>query len=324
MSTSQSKSLNQANIAIHSLQEHELEAADRIFRLAFGTFLGVPNPETFAGDTNIVRTRWKADPTRVFAAEIAGELVGSNIASNWGSVGFFGPLSIRPDLWHRGIAQRLMEPIMEMFSAWNTKHVGLFTFAQSTKHLYLYQKFGFYPRFLTVILSKPIAASESVGNWSLLSEMPNSEQATVLQACREVTDANYAGLDVYGEIQALQEQLLGETVLLRSGSQLVGFACCHYGAGTEAGTDICYIKFGAVLPGSGAAEHFTQLLQACEAAAKAKGLSHLEAGVNLGREEAYRQLLASGFRATFTGVAMERPNESGYNHSGIYLIDDWR
>jgi hypothetical protein len=139
-----------------------------------------------------------------------------------------------------------------------------------------------------------------------------------------VTEAIYEGLEVRGEIQAVQEQRLGETVLLWSGSHLVGFACCHCGAGTEAGTGTCYIKFGAVLPGPGAAERFDQLLQVCEAKAGAKGLSHLVAGVNLGREEAYRQLLASGFRADIIGVAMERPNESGYNHSGVYLIDDWR
>ena len=324
MSTSQKKSFNAPDVTIRPLRENELETADRIFRLAFGTFLGLPNPETFGVDTDAVRTRWKADPTRVFAAEVDGELVGTNVASNWGSVGFFGPLTIRPDLWDRGIAQCLMEPIMEKFSEWGTRHAGLFTFPHSPKHLYLYQKFGFYPRFLTAILSKPVAASESVVNWSRLSEVSKSEQAAVLRACREVTEAIYVGLEVRGEIQAVQEQRLGETVLLWSRSHLVGFACCHCGAGTEAGAGTCYIKFGAVLPGPDAAERFDQLLHVCEAEAEAKGLSRLVAGVNLGREEAYRQLLASGFRADIIGVAMERPNESGYNHSGVYLIDDWR
>jgi predicted N-acetyltransferase YhbS len=324
MSTSQKKSINAPEVTIRPLQERELETADRIFRVAFGTFLGMPNPEAFAGDSDAVRTRWKADPTRVFAAEVDGELVGSNVASNWGSVGFFGPLTIRPDLWDRGIGKLLMEPIMEKFSEWGTRHAGLFTFPHSPKHLYLYQKYGFYPRFLTALLSKPVTASASASNRSTLSEVSKSEQAAVLQACREVTEAIYEGLDVRGEIQAVQEQRLGETVLLWNGSHLVGFACCHCGAGTEAGTGTCYIKFGAVLPGPGAAERFDQLLRVCEAEALSKGLSHLMAGVNLGREEAYRQLLASGFRAAMMGIAMERPNESGYNHSGVYLIDDWR
>ena len=48
------------------------------------------------------------------------------------------------------------------------------------------------------------------------------------------------------------------------------------------------------------------------------------AGVNTGRHEAYQHLLNSGFRTELQGVAMERPNEPGYNRAGIYLIDDWR
>jgi hypothetical protein len=34
--------------------------------------------------------------------------VGSNFATCWGSVGFFGPLTTRPDLWESGIGQRLV------------------------------------------------------------------------------------------------------------------------------------------------------------------------------------------------------------------------
>jgi GNAT superfamily N-acetyltransferase len=312
------------DLTIRPLHERDLPEADRIFRLAFGTFLGVPDPLTFWADTAHLQTRWHADPTRVFAAEMAGALVGSNVATHWGSVGFFGPLTVRPDLWDQGIAKLLMEPILDCFTTWGIRHAGLFTFSQSPKHLYLYQKFGFFPRFLTAILSKPVASSEPVLNWSRLSQGAESEQAAVLQACREVTEAIYEGLDVGGEIQAVHEQHLGETVLLWSRSHLIGFACCHCGAGTEAGTDTCYIKFGAVLPGPATAESFDQLLRACEALAMAQGLSRLVAGVNLGRQQAHQRLLASGFRADILGVAMEKPNEPGYNHEGVYLIDDWR
>jgi GNAT superfamily N-acetyltransferase len=89
-------------------------------------------------------------------ADLHGELVGSNFAANWGSVGFFGPLTVRPDLWDRGIASRLLESTMELFDGWNTKHAGLFTFAHSPKHIGLYQKFGFWPQFLTAIMSRSV------------------------------------------------------------------------------------------------------------------------------------------------------------------------
>ena len=63
----------------------------------------------------------------------------------------FGPLTVRPGLWDKGIGQRLMEPIIDCFERQGVTQVGLFTFAQSPKHIGLYQKYGFWPRFLTAM-----------------------------------------------------------------------------------------------------------------------------------------------------------------------------
>jgi N-acetylglutamate synthase-like GNAT family acetyltransferase len=312
------------DVTIRILQESELDSADLIFRLSFGTFIGLPNPETFAGDSDTLRTRWKADPTRVFAAAVDGELVGTNVASNWGSVGFFGPLTIRPDLWDQGIAQRLMQPVMEKFSEWGTRHAGLFTFPHSPKHIHLYEKFGFFARFLTPIMSKAVAPQASAAHWSKYSDLKESEQRASVVACRELTNAIYEGLDLEREIQAVQQQRLGDTVLLLDDTHLIGFAVCHCGAGTEAGSGACYVKFGAVRPGLAAEQRFTQLLSACEAFAEASGISHVVAGVNMGCDEAYRHMLKSGFGTDMYGIAMQRPNEAGYNRPDVYLISDWR
>jgi len=53
-------------------------------------------------------------------------------------------------------------------------------------------------------------------------------------------------------------------------------------------------------------------------------MTTLMAGVNLGREEAYRAMLASGFKTQIQGVTMHRPNEPGYSRPGLYVLDDWR
>ena len=99
--------------------------------------------------------RFGAEHFASFAAELDGELVGSNFATRWGSVGFFGPLSTRTDLWNRGIAQPLVKAVSDAFNEWGISDAGLCTFPQSTKHLWLYQKFGFYPRYLTPIMAAP-------------------------------------------------------------------------------------------------------------------------------------------------------------------------
>src|SRR6266851_1109533 len=84
----------------------------RIFRVAFGTLVGAPDPESFWADREYVSMRWHADPGGALVAEANGTLAGSNFATNWGSFGFFGPLTVRPELWDQHIAQRMLVPTM--------------------------------------------------------------------------------------------------------------------------------------------------------------------------------------------------------------------
>ncbi|HET7133596.1 MAG TPA: hypothetical protein VFJ95_15185, partial [Gammaproteobacteria bacterium] len=86
-------------ISVRLLRETDLDEADRIMRLAFGTFLGMPDPVSFMGDAGFVRTRWRADPSAAFGAYAGERLVGSSFVANWGSVGFFGPLTVHPEFW---------------------------------------------------------------------------------------------------------------------------------------------------------------------------------------------------------------------------------
>jgi GNAT superfamily N-acetyltransferase len=310
---------------VHQLGESDLATADRIFRRAFGTFLGLPDPMAFGGDADYVRTRFHADPSAAFGAYEDRELVGSNFATTWGSVGFFGPLTIRPDRWDRGIGKRLMEPIVTCFEQRDTRHAGLFTFPHSQKHIGLYQRFGFWPRFLTPIMSKRVANTErGAVRWTKLSDVPQGDRQQRVADCRVLTDAIFAGLDVSPEIRSVAGQRLGDTVLLNRDGQLTGFAVCHCGSGTEAGTGTCYVKFGAVRPGRSAGDDFKLLLMACEEFAAARGASRLTAGVNTARHEAYVQMMERGFRTDMQGVVMQRPNEEGYNRRGVYVIDDWR
>ena len=321
--SAQKPSTEQINIG--NLRQSDLDDADRIFRLAFGTFLNLPDPLSFAAGTDFIRTRWRMDPTAFFGARIDEHLVGSNFATNWGSVGFFGPLTIHPQYWDRGIGKRLMEPVMDTFARWGTKHAGLFTFAQSQKHVGLYQSFGFWPRFLIAIMALPVKpAATSKGKWQRFSALAEADRKEALDQCRKLTSDIYEGLDLEREICSVQDQSLGDTILLWDDSRLEGVAICHSGQGSEAGPERCHVKFGAVSPGSGAAERFDQLLSACEELTASEQCSTLSAGVNVGRIQAYQQMLAKGFRTEFQGVAMHRPNEEGYSRPGIYAIDDWR
>jgi GNAT superfamily N-acetyltransferase len=309
--------------AVIKLREQDLPEAERILRVAFGTFIGVPEPETFWADRDYVYGRQCAPHVAAFGAVIDDNLVGSNFATKWGSVGFLGPLTVRPDLQEHGIGQLLLAKTVEQFDAWETRHAGLFTFAHSAKHVALYQKFGFYPRFLTAIMSAPAVGTNAAG-WSRFGALTEVQREEALCACRDVVETLYPGLDLSAEIGATHAQGLGDTVLVEDSNGVAAFAVCHHGPRSEAGADTCFIKFGAVRYGPAAEQNYLRLLDACGALAVAAGTPNLLAGANTARHEAYRHLVARGFRTVIQGVTMHRQNDPGYCRPGVYIIDDWR
>jgi GNAT superfamily N-acetyltransferase len=311
-------------VIVRAMTKEDLPEVGRIVRLAFGTHLGLPDPMQFAGESELAECRWLADPSAALTAEVDGAVAGSNFVTNWGSVGFFGPLTVRPDIWDFKIGQRLLERTMEIFGEWETRHAGLYTFAQSTKHLHLYQRFGFWPRFITAIMSKPVAAGSEIPSVSTFSARSLERRRSCVEECAVVSGDVYPGLDVRREILSVAEQRIGETVLLPGSGRLEAFAVCHWGAKSEAERGIFYIKFAAVRPGPRSALLFRRLLDECEALALARGLERISAGVNTGRHAAYRSMLTLGFRADLQGVTMHRPNEAGYDSEDCYVLDDWR
>jgi GNAT superfamily N-acetyltransferase len=310
--------------AIRLLQERDLDEAATIMRHAFGTFLGAPDLDNFWTDFDYVHGRFAAGHAKSFAADADGALAGSNFATRWGSFGFFGPLSIRPALWDRGLAQPLVAAVCGAFEEWGLSHTGLFTFAQSTKHVHLYGKFGFHPRFLTAIMARPAAADARFGAAARHSALSADDRAAAEAATAALTDAIYPGLDLSAEIATVARLGLGDTVLLYDGSRLVGLAVCHYGPTSEAGGGMCFVKFGAVEGGAGAETRLVALLDSCAALAVAVGMKAVLAGVNLAREEAYRAMKALGFRTEFQGVALHRDNHPGFGRPGVFVLDDWR
>jgi GNAT superfamily N-acetyltransferase len=315
------RAAERADVIVRDLRESDLTLADAILRSAFDTFTGVTS---LFGDKDYVRTRWLADPGAAFAAEQDGQLAGTNFVTRWGTVGFFGPLSVRPELWNQGVASRLMEATVALFDRWGTAHAGLFTFAHSPRHHGLYQKFGFWPRFLTPVMTKVPIAPRRSPQPIRYTALPPGERARAVDACRELTATAYEGLDLEREIRAVESQGLGEVLLLDDSSGLAGMAVCHLGAGTEAGGQGCYVKFGLARPGPGAEVRFGTLLDACESLAVDNGADHIELGVNAGRHEAYAAVMARGYRVGLVGVSMHRANDEGYSRPGTWLVDDWR
>jgi predicted N-acetyltransferase YhbS len=300
------------DLEVRPLRPEELDRADRVLRDAFVAVHGVD----LLADTDLLGTRLRARHTTVLAAVRHGRPVGSILVTRWGSIGLLGPLSVDPQLWGRGIGARLLTAAVDLLDASGAGHQGLFTFPASPRHQVLYQRFGFWPRFLTALMSCAVTGSEP-RTGTRLSTL--DERAGALGTCAEISEAVYAGLDLRGEIDAVLDQSLGDVVLVPD-----GFAICHSGAGTEAGSGIAYVKFAAARPGPGAAASFAALLEACRGYAAATGAHRLTFGVNTARHQAYRWLLGAGTRVDMVGLTMHRPNAPAYDSAETYVLDDWR
>lgn len=310
-------------IAIRALAESDIDAVERVRRLAFGTMLGLPDPLSFRGDVALLPARRQVYPDGGFVALSEGEIAGVAMANRWGSLGIFGPIAVHPAHWRKGIARRLLDATLPVFDRWGCRLAGLFTFPERISHVGLYQSVGFWPRYLTSIMARPVAGpSEVPGAFSLAAHEP--EHRDIVGQCAALTAAIFDGLDLAREIELVRAHAPGDTVLLAEGSQITGFAVCHLGKGSEAGSDTVYIKFATVRPGPEAAARFTRLLDACNGFAHRHGATQLTAGVNLGRMEAYRLMLRLGFRATLQGVAMHRPWVPAYDRPDVFALDDWR
>lgn len=207
------------------------------------------------------------------------------------------------------MAQRLLDETAKVLDRWKLRHSGLFTFPNSAQHVGLYNKYGYWPGHLTALMQRAPEAHltvSSCGASTLLSTLKKSQREEAIRACARLTDRIDKGLDLSDEIRAMLSQGVGDVVKIDSRSKLDGFAVCMTGSGSEGGTKICYVKFGAVFPGPGAETRFDRLLDAIDEFAVSRGLS-VEAGVNLARRNAYIRMRAHGFKAVTQGVAMHRP-----------------
>ena len=306
---------------IRPMHERDLDAADRVHRIAFGTRFGLPDPAAFRGDAQMIRTRWTTDPEAACVVEIDGSIVGGACAMDWGSVFVLGPVFVLPEQAGRGLAHLVVQHMMAIADQRGARLAGLFTFPESATHLRLYESAGFVAQTLIPIMSKqPDAARQNPG--LLFSKLGPTEQDAVVLKLARLTGLNLPGLDLTREIRAVAQLGMGDTILIGDAHDPRALAICHYGPGGEGGTGTLFIKFAATRPG--AAVDFAELIDRCEGLAAATQSQRIVAGTNTARAGAYRILRERGFRAGLVGVAMHRPDGPDYNRPDVFVIDDWR
>ena len=235
-------------VRIGPLRERELGEAARIVRLAFGTFLGLPDPMQFMEGRDLMTPRWRARNTRVLAAHIDGRLVGSNVITRWGSFGFFGPLTVLPEFWDHGVAQRLIGKYREGSRRLETtaqRSVHFRAQRQARGPLQQIRLLARIPDGTDAVRAGDRHRAAEGSAPALLSALKKSQREEAIRACARLTNRIEKGLDLSDEIRAALGQGVGDVAMIHSCSKIDGFAVCMAGPGSEGGKT-CYVKFGMV------------------------------------------------------------------------------
>ncbi len=324
-------------IKVRRVRKGDLSRIREVVESAFADFyerqLG-SRPRQVFGGAQYVHHRWLMEPWGCFVAEEnESKIVGASIAVCWGSVGVFGPVAVLTPYQNQKVAQALLKAAQGFFDENRVTLQGVVTYPYSPKHLILYQKFGFKPKWLVAITSKslerrelqtgqrPARGGPHVRRFSAYEE---SKKKGLLGRLRTLTGKLYRGLDLTKEVEIVSGLALGDTLLLEKDRAVIGFAICHTPGVSEAPHDALYVKFVAIDPARRRPEHFAQLLAACEDYAVTAGCQRIIAPVYTAYWRAYQSLLASGYQMEMLMIRMKRGRHEDYEKEEEFVLDDWR
>lgn len=155
----------------------------------------------------------------------AGAIAAFNIAHASGAEGWMGPLAVRDDCQGTGQGKRIVRAGIEHLQRAGCRTIGLETMPRTMDNIGFYAGLGFVPGYLTTTITLE-AAGQSSG-LDLLSALPASSRDDAISECAALTAALLPGSDYSREIRLTQELGVGDTLLVRSGGEVTGFAVCH-------------------------------------------------------------------------------------------------
>jgi GNAT superfamily N-acetyltransferase len=311
------------DVMVRRIKRTEIPNAAHLFRLALDASLE-PLKTGPAADGELVISDWlRREPLGVFVAEGGGQLLGLALVLHWGSIGFLGPLLVHPSHWRRGIGRRLLERCLQLFDYWHCTDVELATYPGSAEHLAFYEKAGFKPGGLTVLQSWDTGvAGPPLHSTTLLSSLKTERRARAVMEIRQLMDAIHPGLILDREVH-WRYPPLADTLLLRCGERLEGFAICDLPVPASGVAATCHLKFVAVRPGNDAPSFFDHLLNACQIFAASHGCTRLAAEVNETRRGIWERLQSIACRRESETLRMTWKTSSDTQWNEGWVLTDW-
>jgi GNAT superfamily N-acetyltransferase len=154
-----------------------------------------------------------------------GQVAAFNMVHRSGVEGWMGPLAVRSEFQGAGVGKEVVTRGIEWLKEQAVSVIGLETMPRTMDNIGFYSRLGFLPGRLTLTVTVDAAAAGRPA--ALLGRLSARDKERTLEQCAQLLDNLAPGYDYTRELVLTDERSLGDTLLLRDGSAIVGFALCH-------------------------------------------------------------------------------------------------
>ena len=247
-----------------------------------------------------------------------GQIAAFNMVHRSGTEGWMGPLAVRSE--HQGVGTG--KEMVSAGTAWLRTHgatvIGLETMPRTMDNIGFYSALGFVPGRLTLTLTLDAAAADHAPE--LLGRLPARDKDDAIIASRELVDRLTPGYDYTREITLTDDLALGDTVLLRRGGAIVGFALCHTVPLVEGRSreELRVLKLALER-----VEDFEAMLRGLCDFARRSATRRVAVRVQSVYVEAYRRIIAMGGRVRWTDLRMSLAGFDEAHPMAGMVLSNW-
>jgi len=249
----------------------------------------------------------------------AGRVAAFNIAHRSGAEGWMGPLAVRPDRQGGGVGKTIVRTATDWLLEQGVSTLGLETMPRTVENIGFYARLGFSPGHLTVTLTNDIATRGHSAP-VLLSQRKGAAVEDGLAAARRLVSSLAPGYDFTREIRLTLELGLGDTSLVDGDDGLRALVLWHSAALAEGRPrdEVRVLKLAAADERA-----FDAGVAATEAAAARAGIRRVAIRCQTRYAEAFRRLVARGYRVRWTDLRMTYEGHSEPQSPAGVLFSNW-
>lgn len=289
------------DVRVRGMTQSDLFEVARVTNAAFGALFGRSDDtaEPLFADL-LFLSRYLGDPSGCLLAEVDGIIAGCLLACTRGTLGWIGPLAVRPEHQRLGVGDALVAECVEGWKSRGVTLSGLETFADSKFHVGFYGKFGFRPSWTGLSFERILGETAMPADVEVGGALPDF-------------DFLYQGLDISAEADAATRTGAGVVVSNDSGAAIIHLEPTFQPKGTG------FIPFAA----ASSAKSFDLLIDAAEHLAREHGCTAMSARAPGSSWATHDRLRARGYRIGSLMVRMKSGGNLDYDRGECLYLDNW-